>query len=334
MMADLQEACEESPVARSFEQLLAAAFRPGGMEREAAGRTILSEFMLLSPRLGSIGWSLMRAAATEATVGGDDEEAGRMGRAFGTILTRARDEAEQRMAALSRARDEARRSAGGQAAGAPGWKDATLETLVVISGSLHVFAHKARKYDREKRRGEAAPAFWGAFVAAMEEGAAWTPLHSLSEAQQRAGARFHAMPWVLQRTPTAGVASSAGCARLHEGPSSEASGEQAEAEQERLRAEEELRAKKRQRREERRAAHARWWRAVWREAETARARVHRIAQLVSGGRGRARYPEGLVVDQSTLLVELLHRQLEAQPLSARCWGSQHALAVRRSSSSW
>ena len=72
-------------------------------------------------------------------------------------------------------------------------------------------------------------------MAATKEGMAWTPPQSLSEAQQRAGARLHAMPWVLQRTPTAGVASSAGRARLHEGPSSEASGEQAEAEQERLR---------------------------------------------------------------------------------------------------
>ena len=34
----------------------------------------------------------------------------------------------------------------------------------------------------------------------------------------------------------------------------------------------------------------------------------------------------LVVDQSTLLVELLLRQLEAQPPGARCWGNPHALA--------
>ena len=84
----------------------------------------------------------------------------------------------------------------------------------------------------------------------------------------------------------------------------------------------EQRAKERRRREERRAANAQWWRAVW----TARARVHQIARLVSGGRWQARYPEVLIVDHSPLLMELLHRQLEAQPLSARCWGSQHALA--------
>ena len=158
-----------------------------------------------------------------------------MGRTFGTVLTRARDGAERRMAALRQARDEAGQSAGGQAAGTPGWEETALETLVVISGALHVFADRARKYDRDKRRGGGAPAFWEAFVAATEAGAVWTPPQSLSEAQQRAGARLHAMPWVLQRTPTAGVASSAGRARLHEGPSSEASGEQAEAEQERLR---------------------------------------------------------------------------------------------------
>ena len=136
-----------------------------------------------------------------------------MGTTFGMVLTQARDRAEQRMAALRQARDEAGQSTGGQAASALGWEDTALETMVVISGALNVFADRARKYDREKKRGGAAPAFWAAFVAATGAGAAWTPPQSLSEAQQRAGARLHAMPWVLQRTPTAGVASSAGRAR-------------------------------------------------------------------------------------------------------------------------
>ena len=225
----------DSPEVRSIERRLAAAYRPGGMEREEAGRTLLSEFMLISTRLVSIGWSRIRAAATAATASDDDEEARRMGTTFDTVLTQARDRAEQRMAALRQARDEAGQSTGGQAASTPGWEGTALETMVVISGALHVFADRARKYDRDKRRGGVAPAFWEAFVAATEAGAAWTPPQSLTEAQQEAGARLHAMPWALQRTPTAGVASSAGRARLHEGPSSEASGEQAEAEQERLR---------------------------------------------------------------------------------------------------
>ena len=102
MMAELQEACEreaaprvtvaereylllwkpeDSPEARSFERLLAAAFQPGGIEREATGRAILAQLMLLSPRLLSIGWHRIRAAATAAASGGDAEEARRLGRA-------------------------------------------------------------------------------------------------------------------------------------------------------------------------------------------------------------------------------------------------------------
>ena len=88
MRDDLQEACvretaprvvvegrefpmlwqlADSPEVRSIERRLAAAYRPGGMEREEAGRTLLSEFMLISTRLVSIGWSRIRAAATAAT---------------------------------------------------------------------------------------------------------------------------------------------------------------------------------------------------------------------------------------------------------------------------
>ena len=127
-----------SPSMRSLEQELAAGFRPGGMEREEAGRALLSEFMLISTRLVSIGWSRIRAAATAATAGDDDEEAGRMGTTFGMVLTQARDRAEQRMAALRQARDEAGQSTGGQAASTPGWEKTALETMVVVSGALHV----------------------------------------------------------------------------------------------------------------------------------------------------------------------------------------------------
>ena len=80
-----------SPSMRSLERELAAGFRPGGMEREEAGRALLSEFMLISTRLVSIGWSRIRAAATAATAGDDDEEARRMGTTFGMVLTQARD---------------------------------------------------------------------------------------------------------------------------------------------------------------------------------------------------------------------------------------------------
>ena len=179
-----------SPSMRSLERELAAGFRPGGIEREEAGRALLSEFMLISTRLVSIGWSRIRAAATAATAGDDNEEARRMGTTFGMVLTQARDRAEQRMAALRQARDEAGQSTGGQAASTPGWEDTALETMVGISGALHVFADRARKYDHDKRRGKGAPAFWEAFVAATKEGMASTPPQSLSEAQQKAGARL------------------------------------------------------------------------------------------------------------------------------------------------
>ena len=150
MMAELQEACEreaaprvtvaereylllwkpeDSPEARSFERLLAAAFQPGGIEREAAGRAILAQFMLLSPRLLSIGWHRMRAAATAASSGGDEEEARRAGRAYGAVLRQARDEAEQREAVLKLARDEAARSAIEPATDAPGWVATTQEAI-------------------------------------------------------------------------------------------------------------------------------------------------------------------------------------------------------------
>jgi len=149
MMAELQEACEreaaprvtvagreylllwkpeDSPEARSLERLLAAAFQPGGIEREAAGRAILAQFMLLSPRLLSIGWHRIRAAAAAASSGGDEEEARRSGRAFGTVLRQARDEAEQRAAVRKQARDEAARSAIEPATDVPG-VDAATESL-------------------------------------------------------------------------------------------------------------------------------------------------------------------------------------------------------------
>ena len=42
--------------------------------------------------------------------------------------------------------------------------------------------------------------------------------------------------------------------------------------------------------------------------------------------GRARYPEVLLVEHSPLLMELLCRQVEMQPLGASCWGGRHAAA--------
>ena len=116
---------------------------------------------------------------------------------------------------------------------------------------LHVFAHMACKYDDEKIRGEGAAVFWEAFVAAAQAGKAWTPLRSLSLAQQSAGARLDAMPWALRRTPTAGTAHSAAQAQLPEGPAAGTSSAQAEAEREELRAAARWRAEAKQRREER-----------------------------------------------------------------------------------
>lgn len=126
--------------------------------------------------------------------------------------------------------------------------------------------------------------------------------------------------------PTAGSAHSAAQAQPHEGPAAGISSAQAGTEQEELRAAARRQAEAKQRREKRSAEDARWWRAAWREMETARARVLQIAQLVSGGLGRARYPEVLLVEHSPLLMELLCRQFEMQPLGASCWGGRHAAA--------
>ena len=224
---------EDSPAARSFEWLLAAAFRPGGIEREAAGRAILAQFMLLSARLLSIGWNRMRAAATAASSGGDEEEARRLGSAYEAVLRQARDEAARREAALKLARDEAAWSAIEPVTDTPGWEDTTREA---ISGGLHVFAHLACTYNDKKIRGEGATVFWEAFVAAAQEGKTWAPLWSLSPAQQRAGARLDKIPWALRRMPTAGTAHSAARVEPPEGPAAGTSSEQAGAEQEELRA--------------------------------------------------------------------------------------------------
>ena len=96
-------------------------------------------------------------------------------------------------------------------------------------------------------------------MAAARAGKAWTPLQSLSPAQKSAGAQLN---------------HSAGHAQLPEEPATGASSGQAEAEQERLRAAARQRAEVSRRREEQWAENARWWRAAWREVETARARVH------------------------------------------------------------
>ena len=186
---------EESPVARSFERLLAAAFRPGGMEREAAGRAVLSQFMLLSPRLASIGWNRIRAAATAATSGGDEEEARRMGGALGTVLRQARDEAAQREAILRqtgpRRGDAECRRAGGGHVRVDGLMDKTLE---VISGGLHVFAHMACKYDPRRdaergRRRSGRPSWPRRRGARRGHRCRASHRCCLSAAQQRAGAR-------------------------------------------------------------------------------------------------------------------------------------------------
>ena len=57
--------------------------------------------------------------------------------------------------------------------------------------------------------------------------------------------------------------------------------------------------------------------------ETARARVQQIARIVAKGQWRGRYPEVLIVENATLLMELLYNQLEAQPPGSPCWGGKH-----------
>ena len=66
-----------------------------------------------------------------------------------------------------------------------------------------------------------------------------------------------------------------------------------------------------------------WWQAIWREMETARARVQQIARIVARGQWRGRYPEVLIVENATQLMELLYNQLEAQPPGDRCWGGRN-----------
>ena len=63
--------------------------------------------------------------------------------------------------------------------------------------------------------------------------------------------------------------------------------------------------------------------AIWREMGTARARVQQIARIVARGQWRGRYPEVLIVENATQLMDLLHNQLEAQPPGDRCWGGRN-----------
>ena len=84
----------------------------------------------------------------------------------------------------------------------------------------------------------------------------------------------------------------------------------------------------------RRAAASKWrakqrerdiwrWQAIWREMETARARVQQIVRIVARGQWRGRYPEVLIVENATQLMDLLYNQLEAQPPGDRCWGGRN-----------
>jgi hypothetical protein len=52
-------------------------------------------------------------------------------------------------------------------------------------------------------------------------------------------------------------------------------------------------------------------------------RVRQIARIVARGQWRGRYPEVLIVENATLLMELLYNQLEAQPPGSPCWGGKH-----------
>ena len=290
----------DSMETRSWERRLTQAFHPEGMMREEEGRDVLAKFLLLSSRLVAIGWVQIKLAAAAAD---DEETAGRLGRAYGDIFGRARAEAEKR----GRAEDHGR------------WTDATLE---VASGGLHMFFYRAQAFaDRPDGVGSA---FWREFVGAARVGGEWAPLQLLSETQTSAGARLGAMPWLMwNRRPVAGATSGDTPARPVEEPEAEALSAQAETDLVNRRAA-----------EARRAAASRWrarqretdiwrWQAIWREMGTARARVQQIARIVARGQWRGRYPEVLIVENATQLMDLLHNQLEAQPPGDRCWGGRN-----------
>jgi len=131
------------------------------------------------------------------------------------------------------------------------------------------------------------------------------------------------MPWVLRKAPGAGAARDGTPALLAEGPVAEASRARAEADLARHQAAAARRAGESRWRAKQRAIRIWWWRAIWREVETARARVQQIARIVAKGQWRGRYPEVLIVEHATLLMELLYNQLEAQPPTAPCWGGKH-----------
>ncbi|EOD37414.1 hypothetical protein EMIHUDRAFT_225594 [Emiliania huxleyi CCMP1516] len=218
----------------------------------------------------------------------DEETAVRLGRAYGDILGRARAEAEQR----GRAEDHGR------------WTDATLE---VISGGLHMFFHRAQVF--AGRPDGVGPAFWREFVdAARVRGGEWAPLQLLSETQTSAGARLAAMPWLMwNRRPVAGATSGDTPARPMEEPGAEALSAQAEADLVNHRAAEVRRAAASKWRVRQRETDIWRWQAIWLEMETARARVQQIARIVARGQWRGRYPEVLIVENATQLMDLLYR---------------------------
>ena len=89
----------DSAEMRSFERQLAGAFHPKMMVQEEAGCGVLAQILLLSPRLVSIGWRQMKAAAAAVS---DEESAVNLGWAFpyGAVLELAR--AQRRSGAAAR----------------------------------------------------------------------------------------------------------------------------------------------------------------------------------------------------------------------------------------
>ena len=102
-------------------------------------------------------------------------------------------------------------------------------------------------------------------------------------------------------------------ALLAEGPVAEASRARAEADLARHQAAAARRAGESRWRAKQRAIRIWWWRAIWREVETARARVQQIARIVAKGQWRGRYPEVLIVEHATLLMELLSTNWRRSP---------------------
>ena len=179
-----------------------------------------------------------------------------------------------------------------------------------------------RRYGAKGRR------CFGRPLAAAQAGKAWTPLRSLSLAERRRPARRDAVgapadahrgdgPQCRASPATRGTGGGdLECAGGGRAGGAARSGEVASRGEAAARG-------------TRWAEDDRWWRAAWREVETAHARVLQIARLVSGGPGRSRYPEVLLVEHSPLLMELLYRQDPADAL--RCSPTAHKMPCSRDS---